>query len=123
MKILLVCMEYDYGEPNRGRSYEYFNFFDSLKVQHEVVLFDYIQEMKLSDKAVMNRRLIETAREGGFDVAVFSLYTDQLEHATVDQVRGMTMTLCFFHDDTWRREFVRYWAPHFDFFTSSDPEC
>lgn len=123
MKILLVCMEYDYGQPERGRSYEYFNFLGSLKAQHDVVLFDYMQEIQVSGKATMNRRLVDTARDGKFDVAVFSLYTDQLEHAAVDEVRRNTKTLCFFHDDTWRRDFVLEWAPHFDFFSSSDPEC
>lgn len=123
MKILLVCMEYDYGQPERGRSYEYFNFLDSLSACHEVLLFDYMQELKSFGKAAMNQRLVALTRDGGFDVAVFSLYTDQLDNVTVDQVREHTHTLCFFHDDTWRREFVRTWAPHFDFFTSSDPEC
>ena len=123
MKILLVCMEYDYGQPTRGRSYEYFNFLDSLKNRHEVVLFDYLQEMQALNKDSMNRRLVEKARDGNFDVAIFSLYTDQLDACAIDLVRQHTKTLCFFHDDTWRREFVRFWAPHFDFFTSSDPEC
>lgn len=123
MKILLVCMEYDYGVPARGRSYEYFNFLDSLKLHYEVVLFDYMQELLVSDKESMNRRLVEKARNGAFDVAVFSLYTDQLEHKSVDIVRRYTKTLCFFHDDNWRKDFVRDWAPHFDYFTSTDPEC
>lgn len=123
MKILLICMEHHYGDPSRGRSYEYFNFHESLKIEHDVVLFDYMQEMRLSGKSAMNRRLVEVTSNGGFDVAIFSLYTNQLDFNTVDKVRGMTKTLSFFHDDTWRREYVRSWAPHFDFFTSSDPEC
>ncbi|MFG6486785.1 glycosyltransferase [Roseateles sp. BYS78W] len=123
MKILLVCMEYDYGDPARGRSYEYFNFYDSLRADHEVELFDYMQGLKADGKTRMNERLVEAAASGGFDVAIFALYTDQLDPAAVDAVRRHTRTLCFFHDDNWRREFVRTWAPHFDFFTSSDYEC
>jgi spore maturation protein CgeB len=123
MKILLVCMEHDYGDPARGRSYEYFNFYDSLRTSHEVELFDYMQNLKAHGRDDMNRMLVETAAAGGFDVAVFSPYTDQLDPAAVDSVRTYTRTLCFFHDDNWRRDFVRSWAPHFDFFTSSDYEC
>ena len=26
MRILMVCMQHDYGNPARGLSYEYFNF-------------------------------------------------------------------------------------------------
>jgi len=116
-------MEYDYGQPSRGRSYEYFNFLDSLNIQHEVHLFDYIQEMLSSDKVSMNRRLVETVQNGSFDLVIFSLYTDQIDPAAVYQIRKSTKTFCFFHDDTWRRDFVHYWAPHFDYFSSTDPEC
>jgi len=123
MKILLVCMEHDYGDPARGRSYEYFNFYDSLSATHQVELFDYMQGLKAHGKAAMNARLVDTVASQRFDVAVFSLYTDQLDPQAVDAVRQHTRTLCFFHDDNWRRDFVRQWAPHFDFFTSSDVEC
>lgn len=123
MKILLVSMEYDYGDPARGRSYEYFNFYDCLRSEHEVEFFDYMQSLSTHGKERMNRMLVETAARGRFDVAIFSLYTDQLDPSSVDAVRAHTRTLCFFHDDNWRRDFVREWAPHFDFFTSSDYEC
>ncbi|UDM16702.1 glycosyltransferase [Vogesella sp. XCS3] len=123
MKILLVCMEYDYGDPARGRSYEYFNFYDSLIAKHEVVLFDYMQNLKQHGKNEMNRLLVQQAREQAFDVAIFSPYTDQLDPAAVQDVRAYTRTLCFFHDDNWRQDFVRFWAPQFDYFTSSDYTC
>jgi spore maturation protein CgeB len=59
MKILLVCMKYDYGDPNRGRSYEYYNFYKSLKViGHEVILFDFLAEFKRLGKTEMNKRLL-----------------------------------------------------------------
>lgn len=124
MKILLVCMQYDYGVPERGHSYEYYNFLASLRsAGHEVELFDYMGELKRLGKEVMNQALVKRAQESRPDVAVFSLYTDQLLPDYVDQVRTYTKTLCFFHDDTWRTEFSRFWAPHFDHFTSADFEC
>ena len=116
-------MEYDYGVLTRGRSYEYYNFYDSLRFQHEVVFFDYMSMTKIHGKSQMNTLLVKTAQEGNFDVAIFSLYTDQLEAMAVERIRQHTRTLCFFHDDTWRRDFVREWAPHFDFFTSSNYDC
>lgn len=123
MRILLVCMGYDYGQPSRGRSYEYFNFYDSLKADYAVTMFDFMEEIAATDRITMNQRLLQKVYEGDYDVVVFSLYTDQFDLATIDKIRKITKTLCFFHDDTWRREFVHTWAPHFDFFTSSDPEC
>ncbi len=121
MKILLACMEYDYGDPSRGRSYEYYNFYQSLKdLGHEVTLFDYMAELKRLSKSEMNHQLLALAQSSKPDLAMFSLYTDQLDPDTVSQVRQHTRTLCFFHDDTWRVEFSQFWARHFDFFTTPD---
>ncbi|GAA5163858.1 CgeB family protein [Viridibacterium curvum] len=123
MRILLICMQYDYGVAERGHSYEYYNFYQSLRdAGHEVTLFDYMEELKRHGKEAMNRKLQEQTEDLRPDVAVFSLYTDQLVPETVAAVRKLTKTLCFFHDDTWRKDFSRFWAPHFDHFTSSDFE-
>lgn len=121
MKILLVCMAYDYGDPKRGHSYEYFNFYQSLLVLgHDVTLFDYMTEIEQLGRAGMNRKLLEVVESAEPDLAMFSLYTDQFDPATVQQVGKHTHTLCFFHDDTWRVEFSQFWARHFDFFTTPD---
>lgn len=121
MKILLACMSHTYGDPKREYSYEYFNFYLSLKqMGHEVELFDYIGEMKALGKEGMNQKMLARVQEWQPTVALFSLYTDQFEPLIVEQLRKHTKTLCFFHDDTWRVEYSRYWAQHFDFFTTPD---
>ena len=121
MKILLVCMSYDYGDPERGHSYEYYNFYQSLQaLGHDVELFDFMTELQYLGKHAMNRKLLEIAEASKPDLAMFSLYTDQFEPDTVKQMKRHTRTLCFFHDDTWRVEFSHYWAPQFDFFTTPD---
>lgn len=124
MKILHVSMRYDYGDRSRGESYEYHNFFDGLKrAGHEVRFFDYMEETARLGKQGMNAALLASAAEFRPDLALVSLYTDQFETSTMDALRGTTTTLCFFHDDMWRRDFSRAWAPHFDAFTSSDFEA
>lgn len=121
MKILLVCMQYDYGEPGRGYSFEYYNFYQSLlQMGHEVCLFDFMTELRTVGKAAMNRKLLAVVSETRPAVTMFSLYTDQFEPETVERLREFSTTLCFFHDDTWRVEYSRYWARHFDFFTTPD---
>jgi spore maturation protein CgeB len=121
MKILLVCMEYDYGDPARGKSYEYYNFYLSLQtLGYDVTLFDYMSEMNALGRSSMNEKLLTITAKIRPDVAMFSLYTDQFEPEIVDQLRQHTRTLCFFHDDTWRVEFSKFWARHFDFFTTPD---
>lgn len=121
MKILLACMLHTYGDPKREYSYEYFNFYQSLKqMGHEVELFDYMGELQALGKEGMNQKLLARVQEWRPNVTLFSLYTDQFEPAVVERLCEHTKTLCFFHDDTWRVEYSRYWARHFDFFTTPD---
>lgn len=121
MKILLACMQFSYGDPKRERSYEYFNFYLTLQqMGHDVELFDYMFEMNSLGREAMNTKLLDRAREFQPDVAIFSLYTDQFIPAIIEQLRQHTRTFCFFHDDTWRIEYSRSWARHFDFFSSPD---
>lgn len=121
MKVLLVSMLHAYGDSSREYSYEYFNFFQSLKqMGHEVELFDYMGEIHAQGKAEMNRRLLERAREWQPKIAIFSLYTDQFDSQVVNELRSYTKTFCFFHDDTWRVEYSRYWARQFDYFSTPD---
>ena len=121
MRILLACMRHTYGDPKREYSYEYFNFYQSLKqIGHEVELFDYMGEMQALGKEGMNQKLLARVKEWRPSVTMFSLYTDQFEPELIEKLREHTKTLCFFHDDTWRVEYSRYWAQHFDFFTTPD---
>lgn len=121
MKILLVCMRYDYGDSDRGLSYEYNNFYLSLKdMGHDVTIFDYMEELRRRGRMEMNRHLQTTVIKYQPQLAMFSLYTDQLDPEVVNSLREHTTTLCFFHDDTWRVEYSMYWAQHFDFFTTPD---
>lgn len=121
MRILVVCMQYDYGDRTRGFSYEYNNFYLALKdMGHDVNLFDYMTEIQELGKEGMNARLLEVAETTSPDIAIFSLYTDQFEPSIVQKLRSYTKTFCFFHDDTWRVEYSRFWARHFDFFSTPD---
>ena len=121
MKILLACMLHNYGDTKREYSYEYFNLYQSLnQMGHEVELFDYMGELQALGKEGMNLKLLTRVQKWLPSVTLFSLYTDQFEPSVVDRMREYTKTLCFFHDDTWRVEYSRYWARHFDFFTTPD---
>lgn len=121
MKILLACMLHTYGDPKREYSYEYFNFYLSLRqMGHEVELFDYMGELQALGKEEMNRKLLARTLEWRPAVAIFSLYTDQFEPDIVNALRSHTKTFCFFHDDTWRVDYSRHWARQFDYFSTPD---
>lgn len=121
MKIVVVCMQYDYGVKERGVSYEYVNFYEVLKsMGHEVILFDFYGEMQAVGKEKMNQNLHALIANVRPQLALFSLYTDEIHEDTVTKVRALTKTLCFFHDDTWRVSFSQFWASKFDYFTTPD---
>jgi len=114
-------MKDSYGDPKREPSFEYFNFYKVLlDMGHEVELFDYMHLHKNLGKSEMNRALLTRAIDFRPDVAMFSLYTDQFEPTTIEALREHTVTFCFFHDDTWRVEYSRFWAKYFDFFSTPD---
>jgi spore maturation protein CgeB len=115
-------MKYTYGDSSREHSYEYFNFYLTLKqMGYEVELFDYMEEMKALGRDDMNQRLLERVRTWQPKLAIFSLYADQLDPAIVKQLQDFTKTYCFFHDDSWRVDYSRYWAEQFNYF--STPDC
>ena len=123
MKILIVCMQYEYNNISRGFSYEYYNFYCSLKnLGHEVFLFDYMAEVEIHGKDKMNNKLFDFVKKLKPDLSLFSLYTDQFYPKTIKALSQYTRTLSFFHDDTWREEFSVFWSGHFNFFTTSDAD-
>lgn len=87
---------------------------------HEVELFDYMGELHALGKEGMNRKLLARVSEWRPTVTLFSLYTDQFEPEAVNMLRQYSKTFCFFHDDTWRVEYSRYWAQQFDYFSTPD---
>jgi spore maturation protein CgeB len=114
-------MLHSYGDPKREYSYEYFNFYQMLKqMGHDVELFDYMGELRAFGKNAMNQKLLARVKEWSPAVTIFSLYTDQLDPEIVNEIRRHTKTFCFFHDDTWRVEYSRYWARQFDYFSTPD---
>ncbi|QWD60431.1 glycosyltransferase [Polynucleobacter sp. MWH-UH35A] len=68
----------------------------------------------------MNQKLLKLVQEWKPAITLFSLYTDQFNPEVVDELRRYTKTICFFHDDTWRVDYSRFWAKQFDFFTTPD---
>ena len=122
MKVLLVCMKYDYGDPNRGLSYEWNHFHMGLKKYVDVVqFFDFYGKHNELGQEGMQASLYEMIKVEKPNVTIFSLYTDQFTPHFIRSLHGRTKTLCFFHDDGWRKKYVTEWAPCFDAFTTSDP--
>lgn len=123
MKILAALLKYDYGIKEQGFSYEYFNVYLPLcdvYGKENVLLFDYLTEVKENGKAVMNKKLKEIIISEKPDVSLFCLFTDEFEEETLTLLKEQTKTVVYFFDDPWRQSFVRHWIKYFDYFSTPD---
>ena len=118
MKILYVCMKYDYGMPERGLSFEHYNFFLSLlNMGFDIVYFDFMELLKKHGQQRMNTRLLEAVRAEKPDLVFSILFKNEVEKATIRKISAdiSCPTLNWFCDDHWRYEnFSRHWAPCFN---------
>lgn len=125
IKILYIGLKYDYGQPERGLSFEFINFLDGLyhleNVDVEVFAFDEI--MRAVGMEEMNKQLITTVNRIKPDLCFFILFTDEIKKETIRHIAkspGM-VTFNWFSDDHWRFDiFSRHWAPCFHYVSTTD---
>ena len=127
MRVLYIAMKYDYGDPERGLSFEETNFRSALDgMGLDVVHFDFMERAKRDGKARMRRDLVALAAEVDPDLAFFFLFTDELDPQTIAAVgrEGRCPTVNWFADDHWRFEnFTRHIAPSFDVPVTTDEDA
>lgn len=122
-KIVISILQYDYGVKERGYSYEYYNIYIPILEEYgkeNVLLFDYYSEYKLLGKSRMNKKLLDLIKSEKPDIALFALFEEEFEPATIDSLKDFTKTVVYFFDDTWRRDYVKKWRNHFNYFTTPD---
>lgn len=125
IRALYVGLKYDYGQPDRGFSYEYLNFFETLRQMErvEVEFFGFDEVMRKEGRTRMNAHLIETVETRKPDICFFVLFTDEIEHRTIRFIseKSNSLTLNWFGDDHWRfRVFSRKYAPYFHWVATTD---
>jgi spore maturation protein CgeB len=122
VRILYVAMAYDYGNPERGASFEETNFRSALEgMGHDLVAFDFMERARQVGKPSMREELVAQAAAARPDVAFFCLFTDELDPATVKAVGRAAPTVNWFADDHWRFDgFTRHMAPAFDLAVTTD---
>ena len=120
MKILIVAMLHDYGIPERGYSFEYYNFYQALKPHYDVSFFDFMGSLNQHGKKGMNEELLAEIRRSKPDVALFFPYTDQFIPETIRAAGDLTATVCYFYDTQWRVSYSQFWARHFRWATTPD---
>ncbi|OGZ68553.1 MAG: hypothetical protein A3D35_02320 [Candidatus Staskawiczbacteria bacterium RIFCSPHIGHO2_02_FULL_34_9] len=127
MKIIFVACKYDYGNPDFGFSYEYYNLYESLvnmnNRENQVILFPFDEIILKVGRDEMNNQLLETVEREKPDLCFFFLFQNQIKEETVKRITNSgTKTLNWFADDKWRFDsFSRHWAPLFSWISTDEP--
>jgi spore maturation protein CgeB len=120
-------MQYDYGDPRRGLSFEHTNLYDTLlHMGLDVAAFDYMELTARLGRPAMNRRLREVVAADKPDLLFVVLFTDQFDRGTFRSIsdRGATVTFNWFCDDHWRFDsYSRHWAPEFHWVSTTDSQA
>ncbi len=125
IRVIYVGLKYDYGIPARGYSYEYENFYSTLKRMPNVdaTLFPFDEVLRSVGRESMNARLRDLVRENQPQVCYFVLFTDEIAKETIRWIsdKSGAVTLNWFGDDHWRFEsFSKRWAPLFHWVVTTD---
>lgn len=116
MRILYVANEWDYGDRAGGaRSYEHYNFYESLvALGHEVIYFDYQQMSSQFGQDAMNAALESHVDALQPDLLFACFMYDEVSRALMRRISDRLPTLLWLCDDHWRWEsFSCQWAPQF----------
>lgn len=127
MKILLNMMQYDYGNPEQGLSFEYEVFGNVLKrvKDSEVTLFDYGEEIKKNGQGQMNKDLIKKCKEFRPDLVFTFLFEEEIYPETFKKIKEYSSaSITWMADDKWRWEiFGKKYCKNFDYVITTDPEA
>jgi len=129
MKIFYVGAKYDYGRPERGFSYEYRNFYDTLIKMNggsnEVASFFYDEELLTRNVEEINIDLIKKVEQMRPEVVFFG-GGGALDHKTAKTIteKSGAKTLTWISDDHWLFDkFSKHWAPFFNWVVTTDVDA
>ncbi|MFH1867218.1 MAG: glycosyltransferase [Patescibacteria group bacterium] len=128
MKILFAALKHDYGDPQRGPSFEFTNFFDTLQhmSQVEAELWPIDELILKYGKERMNQMLLDKVKQEEPDLLFTFLFTDEFDKNVIADIsqHTNTLTLNWFGDDQWRfAGYSELWAPAFSWIASTDSEA
>lgn len=122
MKIIYCGLKNENYNPARSTSFEYNNFYLSLKALSGVEVIDYFFDWIIEvGKKKFNDDLITLVKRERPDLLFVFMYTDEIAPETLFRIRNKklgirgTTTLAWFSDDHWRLDnYSRFYAPCFD---------
>ncbi|MFA6354731.1 MAG: glycosyltransferase [Candidatus Paceibacterota bacterium] len=118
MKVLYAGMQKENYDSKNRDSFEYINFFLTLKAMPGVEVFEHPFDRILEvGKKNWNIELFEIIKKEKPELLFVFMYTDELETAILEKIRNTTTTksIAWFADDYWRFwNYSKNWASHFD---------
>ncbi len=127
MDILYVGLKYDYGEPNRGLSFEHYNFYYPLRrAGHNIKYYDFGTLFRAKGRDWLNRRLVEIINSEKPDLTFFVLFENEFDQLVVRNISesGLTKTINWFCDDHWRFDnFSKNWASCFNWVVTTSSKA
>lgn len=127
-RILFCGLKYEYGKPTAGLSFEYQNFYETLKRMEgvECGLFAVDEKMLEVGRDALNAKLIFEVEQKKPNLLFCFLFTEEIKKETIDYITRKTSTKTFnwFADDHWRFPiYSRYWAPLFSAVSTTDSQA
>ncbi|MEM1354503.1 MAG: glycosyltransferase [Planctomycetota bacterium] len=119
MNALFLVQQHDYGDPQRGLSFEYVNFHPTLvDLGYHVTVFDYPSEVRQRGRSAANRRLWEIVSRDKPEVLFGVLRRDYISRRVMRRISEQTetTTINWFCDDHWQfDQHTLRWAPCFNY--------
>lgn len=115
MKILFSGIEYDSYNPKRGRSFEYINFYETMKKMDgvETLLFPFDKILSVG-KERFNEELLSLIEKEKPDLFFAFMLSDELDPKVLERIKTLTKSVAWFADDSWRfYNYSKFWARHF----------
>jgi spore maturation protein CgeB len=127
MHVLCAFQKYNYGDPNRGLSYETSNFIPTFeKLGYKVDLFDLGARAEYEDFRDLNLAFISYIFRNKPDIVFCAITYYEIWAETFELLKNCTDSIIinWTSDDSWRYEsFSRYVAPFFHIITTTYPEA
>lgn len=123
MNILLAIQKTMTVSGDQFLTPDYYNFYLGLKlIGHKVELFDYIRLHRELGKDAMNLIFLEKVVQLKPDIVFIVVHEEEFKPETIERIKNITTCIAFFHDDKWRKLYVKSWAPHFSHILCTDPD-
>lgn len=115
MKIIYAGVQKENYNPERGFSFEYNNFYFSLRKLPSIQVIEHPYDLILQiGKKKFNERLLELVKREKPDLFFAFMFTDELDKNILAEIKKITASAAWFSDDNWRfYNYSRYWASYF----------